>query len=103
MVEDIFKYGGYLLGFLGTGKTGRTGSYLTKIGTGKNRTGSGTVDAGETAPAEPDGARIQTTARRHQEVAGELKLQLGLGTWHRLGLGLQLGAQGMIKSLWSLQ
>ena len=45
MVEDFFKYGGYLLGFLGTGKTGRTGSYLTKIGTGKNRTGSGTVEA----------------------------------------------------------
>ena len=45
MVEDFFKFGGYLLGVLGTGKTGRTGSYLTKIGTGKNGTGSGTVEA----------------------------------------------------------
>ena len=45
MVEDFFKYGGYLLGFLGTGKTGRTGSYLSKIGTGNCGTGSGTVEA----------------------------------------------------------
>ena len=45
MVEDFFKFCGYLLGFLGTGKTGRTGSYLSKIGTGNSGTGSGTVEA----------------------------------------------------------